>query len=203
MIRSSSNRLTSLLAGSALILATSFCAADTSRAGYCDVATANDHVLVTRPGANEAIIDDVNWFARPVPNPQGDWIIAYAMHDLNYLYNLTTGARVRIPDKSDAVATPDGRYMTVPSMYTPDGYVRFYDNAVLLDHLARGEDADRVEPVFVHEHDGLKQVYYQSLGHVSSETADGDRIDNYRMIFLGDGKCNGFSHGRLPFCPVG
>ena len=192
MIRSLSNPLTSSLAGLSMVIAASASAADTSGPGYCDVATADEHVLVTRPGADEAIIDDVNWFARPVPNPGGDWIIGYAMHDLNYLYNLTTGARVRIPDKSDAVATPDGRYMTVPSMYTPDGYVRFYDNAVLLDHLARGEDADGVEPVFVHEHDGLKQVYYQSLGHVTSETVGGDRTDVYRMIFSGTQNATGF-----------
>ena len=192
MIRSLSTRLASMLAGIAVVLASSAGAADSPRGAYCDVATTGDHILVTRPGADEGVIDDVNWFARPVPNPQGDWVIGYAMHDLNYLYNLTTGARVRIPDKSDAVATPDGRYMSVPSMYTPDGYVRFYDNEVLLDHLARGEDADGVPPVFVHEHDGLKQVYYQSLGHVSSEAAGGDRTDTYRMIFSGTQNATGF-----------
>ena len=192
MMRSLSNRLFSLLSGLTVVLAASASAADSPRRGYCDIATTGDHVLLTRPGADEAAIDDVNWFARPVPNPQGDWIIGYAMHDLNYLYNLSTGARVRIPDKSDAVATPDGRYMTVPSMYTPDGYVRFYDNAILLDYLARGEDADRIEPVFVHEHDGLKQVYYQSLGHLRSEFADGNRTDVYRMIFSGTENASGF-----------
>ena len=203
MARSLSDSLFSSIAGFSVVLAASACAADSAGSGYCDVVTNNDHVLVTRPGRDEAPIDDVNWFARPVPNPHGDWIIGYAMHDLNYLYNLSTGARVRIPDKSDAVATPDGRYMTVPSMYTPDGYVRFYDNAVLLDHLARGEDADRVEPVFVHEHDGLKQVYYQSLGHVSSESADGVRTDVYRMIFSGTENATGFRMADYRFTESG
>ena len=77
--------------------------------GYCDVNSTRDTLLV-RPGPGEPVIDDINWFARPVPNPDGDWIVGYAMHDLNYLYNLTTGERIRIPDKSDAVATPDGRF---------------------------------------------------------------------------------------------
>ena len=101
---------------------------------YFDVEAAHDTLLV-RPGADETPIDDINWFARPVPNPEGHWIVGYAMHDQNYLYDLTSGKRVRIPDKSDAVATPDGKYMTVPSFYTPDGFVRFYDTSVLLDHL--------------------------------------------------------------------
>jgi len=124
--------------------------------------------LLVRPGPGEEPIEDINWFARPVPNPDGHWIVGYAMHDQNYLYDLTAGKRVRIPDKSDAVATPDGKYMTVPSFYTPDGFVRFYDTAVLLDHLERGEDASDVEPIFIHDHEGLQQVFYQSLGHVES-----------------------------------
>ena len=84
---------------------------------------------IVRPAAGEPPLDDVNWFARPVPNAKGDWIVAVASHNLNYLYNLTTGARVRIPDKSDAVATPDGRYITVPSHYTAANTVNFYDAA--------------------------------------------------------------------------
>ena len=93
-----------------------------------------------RPGQEP--VDDVNWFARPVPNESGDWIIAFASHSQNYLYNLSQGTRVKIPDRSDAVATPDGHYMTVPSNYTPDEHIRFYDARELLDHLDRGEDAD-------------------------------------------------------------
>ena len=154
---------------------------------YCDIEAAHDTLLV-RPGPGEPIIDDINWFARPVPNPDGDWIVGYAMHDLNYLYNLTTGERVRIPDKSDAVATPDGKYMTVPSMYTPDGYTRFYDTTVLLDYLDRGEDASEVEPVFIHEHEGLKQSFYQSLGKLNSD----EGADIYRMIFSGTMNESGF-----------
>jgi len=50
------------------------------------------------------------WFASPLPN--GDWIVGFASHNQNYLYNLTTGNKIKIPDRSDAVATPDGRYMT-------------------------------------------------------------------------------------------
>lgn len=155
--------------------------------GYCDIEAAHNTLLV-RPGAGEAPIDDINWFARPVPNPDDHWIVGYAMHDQNYLYDLTTGKRVKIPDKSDAVATPDGKYMTVPSFYTPDGFVRFYDTSVLLDHLERGADASGVEPIFIHEHEGLRQVFYQSLGHVE-KTADGDV---YRMIFSGTMNETGF-----------
>lgn len=160
--------------------------------GFCDAETAGADVLQVRPAPGEDAITDINWFARPVPNPQNDWIIGYAMHNQNYLYNLSNGQRVRIPDKSDAVATPDGRYMTVPSYYTPDGYVRFYDNEVLLEHLARGEDADKVEPVFIHEHEGVKQVFYQSLGHVHSDHSAAANIDVYRMIFSGTLNESGF-----------
>ena len=96
---------------------------------YCAVETAGAEVEVMRPAAGEPPLDDVNWFARPVPNPKGHWIVAVASHNLNYLYNLTTGVRVRIPDKSDAVATPDGRYITVPSHYTAANTVNFYDAA--------------------------------------------------------------------------
>ena len=155
--------------------------------GYCDIEAAHNTLLV-RPGPGEKPIDDINWFARPVPNPDGDWIVGYAMHDLNYLYNLTTGERIRIPDRSDAVATPDGKYMTVPGEYTPNNYPRFYDNSVLLDHLERGEDAGDVEPVFIHAHDGLKNSYYQSLGTLES-TAN---VDVYRMIFSGTSNASGF-----------
>ena len=169
-----------LLAGAAI------CYADDTP-GYCDIEAAHNTLLV-RPGPGEEPIDDINWFARPVPNPEGDWIVGYAMHDLNYLYNLTTGERVRIPDRSDAVATPDGKYMTVPGEYTPNNYPRFYDNAVLLDHLDRGESAADVEPVFIHEHEGLKNSYYQSLGTIES-TAD---TDVYRMIFSGTSNASGF-----------
>jgi len=163
------------------------CLAQAGSPGYCDIEAAHNTLLV-RPGPGEEPIEDINWFARPVPNPDGHWIVGYAMHDQNYLYDLTTGKRVRIPDKSDAVATPDGKYMTVPSFYTPDGFVRFYDTAVLLDHLERGEDASDVEPIFIHDHEGLQQVFYQSLGHVES-TPD---ADVYRMIFSGTMNDTGF-----------
>ena len=87
-------------------------------APYCAVQSAGTKVEMVRPQPGDPPIDDVNWFARPVPNPQRHWIVGFASHNLNYLYDLTSGARVRIPDKSDAVATPDGRFMTVPSHYT-------------------------------------------------------------------------------------
>ncbi|MDH3440465.1 MAG: hypothetical protein OEM63_06920 [Gammaproteobacteria bacterium] len=166
--------------------------------GYCDIEAAHNTLLV-RPGPGEEPINDINWFARPVPNPDGHWIVGYAMHDQNYLYDLTTGKRVAIPDKSDAVATPDGKYMTVPSFYTPDGFVRFYDTSVLLDHLARGEDASDVQPLFIHEHEGLRQVFYQSLGHVES-TPD---ADVYRMIFSGTMNATGFRMVDYRFASAG
>lgn len=101
---------------------------ETSRA-YCEVETAGTTVEVMRPQPSDdlPVIDDVNWFARPVPNPDGHWIVAYGSHNLNYLYDLTSGIQIRIPDESDAVATPDGRYMTVPSHYTATDTVNFYD----------------------------------------------------------------------------
>lgn len=176
----------SLLAGSAAS------SAGGEPVAYCEVEPGSGDALMVRPGAGEPPITDINWFARPVPNPAGDWIIAYAMHDKNYMYNLTNGARIRIPDKSDAVATPDGRFMTVPSFYTPDGYVRFYDNAVLLEHLLRGEDADDVEPVYIHKHEALKRVFYQSLAHLGTVADDGVRTSVYRMIFSGTMDDTGF-----------
>jgi hypothetical protein len=148
---------------------------------YCSVETAGARVEVVRPSANEPPVDDVNWFARPVPNDAGDWIIAFASHEQNYLYNLSTGRRIKIPDRSDAVATPDGRFVTVPSNYTPDQYIRFYDALDLLDHLERGVDADDVAPVFIHEHEDLRKVYYQSTG-VVSQSAD-ETV--YRLMFSG------------------
>ncbi|MGI9262034.1 MAG: hypothetical protein ACR2QR_08360, partial [Woeseiaceae bacterium] len=160
--------------------------------GYCEIEPPQNVSLLVRPAANEPPITDINWFARPVPNPDNDWIIGYAMYNENYLYNLTTGDRVRIPDKSDAVATPDGKYMTVPSFYTPDGYVRFYDNAVLLDHLARGQDASEVEPVYIHENESVRQAYYQSLGHLEGKTDGNTETDIYRMIFSGTMHESGF-----------
>jgi hypothetical protein len=189
------------------IAATGFTQAATP--GYCEVEPAHN-TLVVRPGPGESAISDINWFARPVPNPDGHWMVGYAMHDQNYLYDLTTGKRVRIPDKSDAVATPDGKYMTVPSFYTPDGYVRFYDTAELLGHLDQGTDASDAKPVFIHEHEGLKQVFYQSLGHVESRRDDNGETDVYRMIFSGTLNETGFrmvdyrfesSGGRLTVTP--
>ena len=101
---------------------------------------------IVRPLHNEPPIDDVNWFARPVPDPQGHKIVAFASHNLNYLYDLTTGQRIRIPDRSDAVATPDGRYITVPSHYTDTHTVNFYELAPLRERLQQGRDAADAPP---------------------------------------------------------
>lgn len=181
----------------ATLLATTVLAEDESP-GYCDIEAAHNTLLV-RPGPGEDPIDDINWFARPQPNPDGHWIVGYAMHDQNYLYDLTTGKRVAIPDRSDAVATPDGKYMTVPGEYTPDNYPRFYDSAVLLEHLDRGADASGVEPLFIHEHDGLKNSYYQSLGTLESTP----NVDVYRMIFSGTGNESGFRMADYRFETTG
>ena len=121
-------------------ISTAVAAQTAASSDYCAVETAGTTVEVVRPrpSDNPPVIDDVNWFARPVPNPEGHWIVAYGSHNLNYLYDLTTGYRVRIPNESDAVATPDGHYMTVPSHYTATDTVNFYDLPTLLDRLARG-----------------------------------------------------------------
>lgn len=148
---------------------------------YCSIETSGSRVEQVRPTASEPPITDVNWFARPLPNDRGDWLVAFATHKQNYLYNLTSGARIKIPDESDAVATPDGRYMTVPSNYTPDDYIRFYDAHALIEHLDRGEDADALPPVFIHEHPDLRKVYYQSTGIVSSSETE----TTYRLMFSG------------------
>ncbi len=129
----------------------------------------------------------MNWFARPVPHDGEDWIIAFASHDQNYLYNLSTDRRVRIPDRSDAVATPDGRYMTVPSNYTPDSNTRFYPLAPMLDALADGRDADDVEPAFIHDHPSMHRVYYQSTALVSEVDTDSGSETTYRLMFSGTG----------------
>ncbi len=86
---------------------------------YCAVPDFDLDVLAHVPGPGSTPVDDVNWFARPVPHDGDDWIIAFASHDQNYLYNLSEDRRVMIPDRSDAVATPDGRYMTVPLVLHP------------------------------------------------------------------------------------
>ena len=154
-------------------------------APYCAVQSAGTKVEMVRPQPSDPPIDDVNWFARPVPNPQRHWIVGFASHNLNYLYDLTSGARVRIPDKSDAVATPDGRFMTVPSHYTATATVNFYDLPTLLDRLAAGKDASDVPPVFAHKHADLGDAYYQSTGVVSHAVERGVDTTVYRMMFSG------------------
>lgn len=155
------------------------------RQDYCTIDSSQGGMRMVRPAAGEALIDDVNWFARPVPNPQGHWIVAYASHNENYLYDLTDGRRVRIPDKSDAVATPDGKYMTVPSHYTATNTINFYDLPALLERLDRGESAADVAPVFAHKDPDVHDVYYQSVGVVSSQRAGETETIVYRMMFSG------------------
>jgi hypothetical protein len=156
------------------------------KAGYCEVESVGD-VLIKRPHADDAIkyIDDINWFARPVPNGAGDYIVTYASHNQNYLYNLSTGQRIAIPDKSDAVATPDGRFITVPSHYTPDHTVNFYDAEVLLDALKQQEDSSTLKPVFEHRHEQVHNTFYQSAGVLSSNIRGDDYRINYRVMFSG------------------
>jgi len=152
---------------------------------YCRLETRGTQVELVRPAPGDPPIDDVNWFARPVPNPAGHWIVGFASHDENYLYDLTTGARIRIPDRSDAVATPDGRYITVPSHYTPDGTVNFYDLPALLAKLRAGEDASDVAPVFAHVDPDVADAYYQSVGVVSHDVQAETERTVYRMMFSG------------------
>jgi hypothetical protein len=155
---------------------------------YCAVDTAGRSVQVVRPGPGDPVLDDVNWFARPVPNAAGHHIVAVASHNLNYLYDLTSGTRVRIPDTSDAVATPDGRFITVPSHYTATHTVNFYDAATLLARLAEGRDAADVPPVYAHAHPDVYDVYYQSVGIVSTRTEGQRETTVYRMMFSGSTK---------------
>lgn len=152
---------------------------------FCAVETPGAKVEVVRPAAGDPPLDDVNWFARPVPNARGQRIVAVASHDLNYLYNLTTGVRVRIPDKSDAVATPDGRYITVPSHYTASNSINFYDAATLLARLDAKQDASDVRAAYEHRHADVHDVYYQSVGVVSSSRAGDTDTTVYRMMFSG------------------
>lgn len=159
---------------------------------YCELPELSSDLIIVRPGDGEVPIDDVNWFARPVAHDGSDRLLAFASHDQNYLYNITTGVRTQIPDRSDAVATPDGRYMTVPSYYTPDSNTRFYPIAPMLDRLERGEDAADLEPVFVHEHPAMSRVYYQSTGIVSEETTSDGAVTTYRLMFSGTGDESAF-----------
>ncbi|MDH3733006.1 MAG: hypothetical protein OEU54_05705 [Gemmatimonadota bacterium] len=154
---------------------------------YCEVPAFGSDVIAARPAEGDAPVDDVNWFARPVPHEGDDRILGFASHDQNYLYNITTGVRVRIPDRSDAVATPDGRYMTVPSYYTPDSNIRFYPIAPMLEALEAGRDIADLEPAFIHEHPAMSRVYYQSTGIVSSEATDAGDVTTYRLMFSGTG----------------
>ncbi len=152
---------------------------------YCAIESEGAAIELVRPGPGEAPIDDVNWFARPLENDRGQWIIAFASHNQNYLYDLSNGKRIKIPDRSDAVGTPDGRYITVPSHYTPDQYIRFYDAAQLLDHLDRGIDADGLAPAYVHVHPDLRNVYYQSTAILSSSRTGSIDTTTYRLMFSG------------------
>jgi hypothetical protein len=152
---------------------------------YCRVDSEGTKVLVQRPAEDEPAVDDVNWFARPVPNPDGRWIVGFASHDQNYLYDLSRGRRIRIPDKSDAVTTPDGRYVTVPSHYTKNKTVNFYEASALLARLEEGRDAVDVAPVYAHEDPDVADVYYQSVGVVSHRLDDTAEVTVYRMMFSG------------------
>jgi len=152
---------------------------------YCAISEPELSVLADRPGPDAPPIDDVNWFARPVLHDGDDWIVAFASHDQNYLYNLTTDRRIEIPDRSDAVATPDGRYMTVPSNYTPDSNIRFYPVAPMLEALEAGRDVPDLEPAFIHEHPTMKGVYYQSTALVSETDTDSGLETVYRLMFSG------------------
>lgn len=151
---------------------------------YCRVATPGTEVVVQRPTSTEAPVDDVNWFARPVP-VSGRYVVGFASHDQNYLYDLTNGRRVRIPDKSDAVATPDGRYVTVPSHYTATKTVNFYDARTLVSRLDEGRDALDVTPAFAHADADVEDVYYQSVGVLSTTKSGEATTTVYRMMFSG------------------
>ena len=152
---------------------------------YCAIPEMALHVLADRPGPGADPIDDVNWFARPVAHPGDDWIVAFASHDQNYLYNLTEDERVAIPDRSDAVATPDGRYMTVPSYYTPDSNTRFYPVEPMLEALSVGRDIADLEPAFIHDHPAMHRVYYQSTSLVREVDTDSGLETTYRLMFSG------------------
>ena len=152
---------------------------------YCAISEMALEVLADLPGADSEPVDDVNWFARPVPHPGDDWIIAFASHDQNYLYNLTTDERVAIPDRSDAVATPDGRYMTVPSYYTPDSNTRFYPVEPMLEALAEGRGVADLEPAFIHDHPAMHRVYYQSTAVLDEVDTDSGVETTYRLMFSG------------------
>ena len=197
-----------LLAATLPLLAAASCGGETSEAGaneptlpvamlatsedYCAIPDMALDVLADRPGANAPPVDDVNWFARPVVHPGDDWIIAFASHDQNYIYNLTTDKRVAIPDRSDAVATPDGRYMTVPSYYTPDSNTRFYPVEPMLAALEEGRDVVDLEPAFIHDHPAMHRVYYQSTSVVSAVDTDSGLETTYRLMFSGTADESGF-----------
>jgi len=153
---------------------------------YCDVENSGS-VLLTRPQADESMsyINDVNWFARPVPNPNNDYVVAFASHNQNYLYNLSRGMRVAIPDTSDAVATPDGRFITVPSHYTPDHSINFYKAGELLDALDEGRDARDTKPIFSHKDKNVFNTFYQSVGVLHSSGKKDQYDVKYRMMFSG------------------
>lgn len=154
---------------------------------YCALPPMGVEVLASAPTSEATAVDDVNWFARPVLHDGSDFIIAFASHDQNYLYNLSTDERVQIPDRSDAVATPDGRYMTVPSNYTPDSTTRFYDVEPMLAALESDTDIADLEPVFVHDRPDMKRVYYQSTARVSEVDTDSGTETVYRLMFSGTG----------------
>lgn len=161
--------------------------AASAQGDYCALSPVASPLLANRPAPGEPPIDDVNWFARPVPHDGPEWLIAFASHAQNYLYDLTNGRRIMIPDRSDAVATPDGRYMTVPSYYTADSNTRFYPIAPMLDALERGEDIADLEPAFIDRHPAMSRVYYQSTAYLGADTTDTGVNETYRLMFSGTG----------------
>jgi len=98
MVSASHGRSTAMVAAAmAMTLTATLSGQAPHEPDFCRVDTRGTEVLASRPAEGEAPVDDVNWFARPVPNPAGRWIVGFASHDQNYLYDLTRGRRVKMP----------------------------------------------------------------------------------------------------------
>lgn len=156
---------------------------------YCLVEKDGAQVEMIRPHDTEAKLTSVNWLAQPVPDAEGHWVVGVTSHGKNHLYDLTTGKRLRIPGRSDAVATPDGLYVTLPPLHgEPDNTLRFYPASSMLAGLRAGGPSAMPEAELKYKPRGARvwNAFSQSTGILKKLQQSDSEITVYRLLFAGD-----------------
>jgi hypothetical protein len=156
---------------------------------YCLVEKDGAQVEMVRPHDTEAKLTSVNWLAQPVPDAKGHRVVGVTSLGKNQLYDLTAGKRLRIPGKSDAVATPDGLYVTLPPRHgEPDNTLRFYPALPMLESLRAGGPSSMPEAELKYKPRGSRvwNAFAQSTGILKQQQQGDSEITVYRVLFAGD-----------------